>query len=205
MKLAHGCIAMVVVLTSGCASTGHTTRVWTFDTVAPSERPAHFTGVTGEWAIEADGAANGVLAQRASSDSAVFNVAIVDAPECADLDLEVRLRAIDGVIDQGGGLVWRARDARNYYIARYNPLEDNLRVYTVKDGVRAQLQSADVPSVEGWRVLRVTMRGDEIVVFLDGRERLRVRDATFGGPGRIGLWTKADARTWFDDLRLGER
>jgi hypothetical protein len=195
-------LAAALALACGCATIVDSTRIWTFDGVGVGERPAQLTIESGEWIVEEESASNRVLAQRASSDSAIFNVALVAGTERADVDLEVRLRPVDGVIDRGGGLVWRARDARNYYIARYNPLEDNLRVYVVKDGARTQLQSADVPFVEGWRTLRVTMRGEAIAVSLDGCEHLRVQDATFAAPGRIGLWTKADARTWFDDLRF---
>ncbi len=116
------------------------------------------------------------------------------------MDLTVRFHAIAGKFDQGGGLVWRAKDGRNYYIARYNPLEDNFRVYTVVDGQRTQLQNADIPRSDGWHTLRVTMRGDHIQCFYDGKKSLDVHDTTFTKPGHIGLWTKADARTRFDDL-----
>jgi hypothetical protein len=130
----------------------------------------------------------------------VYNVALVEGTRFGDLELRVMLKAVAGEIDRGGGLVWRAKDARNYYIARYNPLEANFRVYKVVDGVREQLGTAEAAVPDGWRALRVRMKGDDIECELDGSVRLHARDATFRDAGAIGFWTKADARTRFDDL-----
>jgi hypothetical protein len=115
----------------------------------------------------------------------------------------VNLKASAGDYDQGGGLVWRAKDAKNYYIARFNHKEDNFRVYKVVKGVRSQpLQNADVTHHDGWAVLRVTMKGDHIECYIDGKKHLDVHDSTFIEAGKIGVWSKADARSQFDDLTL---
>ncbi|WP_428266808.1 hypothetical protein [Haliangium sp.] len=183
-----------------------TNTVWAFEQPGPGPLPDGWSAPVGEWRLEAvDGAPSGsrVLVQTASNRSPVFNLALVDGSSDADVDIQVHLRARRGRIDQGGGVVWRAKDARNYYIARYNPLEDNLRVYTVKDGRRRQLDSADLRLDHGaWHVLRVTMTGDHIECYLDGQKHLDVRDTTFVDAGMVGLWTKADAQTEFDDLSL---
>ena len=89
---------------------------------------------------------------------------------------------------------------RRVYVARFNPLEENFRVYKVVDGVRTQLQSAGAKRTEGWRTLRVWMFGDHIRCELDGRPLLDVKDGTFSEPGKVGFWTKSDARTRFDDF-----
>ncbi|MEQ8281104.1 MAG: hypothetical protein RMA76_05040 [Deltaproteobacteria bacterium] len=175
-----------------------------FDLAQINKLPEGWSAPVGEWRVETvEAAASGSRAfvQRASNRSPVFNVALVEASSHADVDISVRLRAREGRIDQGGGVVWRATDARNYYIARYNPLEDNFRVYTVKDGRRRQIGTADVRVDHGaWHTLRCTMRGDHIECFLDGEKHIDVHDGTFTGAGKVGLWTKADARTEFDDL-----
>jgi hypothetical protein len=120
-----------------------------------------------------------------------------------NVDLSVKMKAIAGREDQGGGLAWRAKDAKkNYYVARYNPLEDNYRLYKVEMGRRNQNQSADLPHSDGWHTLRVTMEGDHIQCFYDGKLFLEAKDPTFPGPGKIGLWPKADARSHFDDLKV---
>lgn len=116
----------------------------------------------------------------------------------------VRLRAVAEEVDRGGGLLWRARDVRNDSIAWYNPLEDNFRVYEVQDGKRTQLASVRVPGDEQWHTLRVTMAGDAITCYLDGRQHLAAKDATFSDAGMIGLWSKADAQSYFDDLTITE-
>ena len=98
--------------------------------------------------------------------------------------------------------MWRARDASNHYIARYNPLEDNYRVYKVVDGRRSELRSAAIRHTDGWHTLRVEMVGDHIQCCYDGRKILDVKDSTFTQGGQIGLWSKADARSHTDDLTL---
>jgi hypothetical protein len=119
-----------------------------------------------------------------------------------DVDVSVRLKAVAGANDQGGGLVWRAKDAKNYYIARYNHLEDNYRVYKVVDGKRTMFLSANITHDDAWHPLRVTMVGDHIECYYDGKKYLDVRDSTFPGAGKIGLWSKSDAQSHFDDLTL---
>jgi hypothetical protein len=113
----------------------------------------------------------------------------------------VRSRGVAGREDQGGGPVWRYQDTKNYYIARQNNLEDNYRVYKVVDGRRIQLGTADVTARTGtWHELKVTMADDHIECFFDGKKYLDVKDDTFKKAGKVGLWTKADAQTRFDDF-----
>jgi len=179
---------------------------WTFERTQPGTLPAGFHARVGRWTTVTDASAPSgprALAQEAKGSDAQFNVLLLDAPRPRNLDLSVRLRAVAGRIDQGGGLVWRARDEKNYYVARYNPLEDNYRVYTVKAGLRHMLASARVRvDHKAWHEVRVTMLDARIQCFLDGKRWLNVRDHTFDAAGHIGLWTKADAQTHFDQLLL---
>lgn len=105
------------------------------------------------------------------------------------------LRADGGRRDQGGGLIWRAVDANNYYVARYNPKEGNFRIYRLEDGVRFELASADELTVATgeWFTLRIVHTGDVIEGYLNDRKLLDARDRRFGAAGAIGLWTKSDA------------
>jgi hypothetical protein len=135
---------------------------------------------------------------------AVFNLCWAPTPAFRDGTIEAKVRADAGKIDQGGGLIWRAKDARNYYVARYNPLEKNLRLYFVKDGKRTML--AGVPDVDipagRWFTLRIAHHGRNIDVALDGRRVLEAQDGTFPDAGGVGFWTKADAASSFDDLKI---
>lgn len=193
-----------LLVTAGVLGAG---PAWNFDNVPAGTVPSGWTVASGTWQIVAEPTSEGkrnVLAQVSSNHSGrYFNVAIANEPSLKDVTITVRARAVAGREDQGGGPVWRYRDLRNYYIARYNPLEKNYRVYKVANGRRIQLGSADLTVPSGtWHELKVTMIRDHIQCFLDGKKYLDVRDNTFSGPGKVGLWTKADAQTQFDAFRV---
>jgi hypothetical protein len=131
-----------------------------------------------------------------------YKVTVIKSVVASDLELQVSFLPIQGMADMGGGLIWRAADDRNYYLARANPLEQNIRVYRVVKGVRHLLQNYDQTiDVRQWHVLRVMHRGCQITIFYDDKQVLDLCDRTFH-TGTIGLWTKSDAVTYFDDLRL---
>jgi hypothetical protein len=196
---------MILLMTGFAAHAGDgSKKTWTFEDDAPGAAPKGFTPAVGEWVVVSTGEGN-VLAQSAKNTNPVFNVALVDDTHVKDVDVSVRLKALAGELDQGGGLVWRAKDAKNYYVARFNHNEDNFRVYKVVDGVRSQpFQNADIKHHDGWTVVRVTMRGNHIECYIDGKKYLDVNDSTFPDAGKIGVWSKSDARSHFDDLTLGE-
>lgn len=180
------------------------TYVWNFDRDQQGAIAEAFSGEVGQWEVVKDATApskDHVLAQLAKNSRSTFNVVLVRDTSFEDVDIAVSFKAIGGRIDQGGGPVWRAKDANNYYIARYNSLENNYRVYKVVGGRRTHLGSANIGASPGWHNLRVTMIGDRIQGYYDDRRYLDVRDDTFTGPGQVGLWTKADAQTHFDDFR----
>jgi hypothetical protein len=159
------------------------------------------------WKVVADDTAPSksgyVLAQTAESPSNVFNICVADDTNYKDVEISVAFKAIKGKNDQGGGLVWRYKDANNYYICRMNPLEDNFRVYKVQDGKRSQFASADVKVPAGeWHRMKVEQKGEHIECYLDSKMYLDVKDDTFKGAGKIGLWSKADAQSYFDDLTV---
>jgi len=180
-------------------------KAFNFDADKQGGIPEEFTAVLGEWKILADQDAPsrpGVLAQLAKNSGSTFNLILVSGTSHKNVDISVKMKAVAGIEDQGGGLVWRASDSNNYYVARYNPLEDNYRVYKVEKGHRIQLQNADIKHSDGWHTLRVKMEGDHILCYYDGGKYLDVKDSTFQAAGNIGLWTKADAQSHFDDLTM---
>ncbi len=174
-------------------------RTWSLTPGPEGTLPAHFTSASGSWALGTAGGEHGLVQQGRSP---AFNVLLIDDTNEADVDISVRVKAIEGEIDRGGGPLWRAKDGRNYYVVRWNPLEDNYRVYKVVDGMRTQLGGAAAKAGAAARILHVRMVGSKIECALDGEVLLRVEDATFPEAGKIGLWTKADARTLFSDLAL---
>jgi hypothetical protein len=176
---------------------------WDFEDDAPGKIAKGLQNEVGQWEVALDGT-NHVLYQKAKNDDPTFNVALVSGSHWKDFDMSVRLKAVAGEFDRGGGVVWRAKDKSNYYICRYNPLESNFRVYKVVDGKRTMFQSADTPGDEKWHTLRVTMSGKKITCYLDDKKHLEVEDETFIEAGMFGLWSKADAQSYFDNLSIGE-
>lgn len=186
---------------------------WDFEDQAPGQPPKGWTaaktgeGKGSEWKIVEDASAPKgakVLAQTSSeAPGSLFNLCVAEEASLRDVDLSVAFKAVTGEGDQGGGPMWRYRDPNNYYIARMNPLEKNYRVYKVVNGMRTQLGSATVEAPAGkWHTIRVVHKADHIQCYLNGKPLLAVKDDTFKEAGKIGLWTKADAVTYFDDLQV---
>ncbi len=191
--------------------------VFTFNNCEKGKIPAgwsqYFTGKgTGtEWQITDDNG-NKVLAQLSDDNPNYhFNVIVYDGMEMKDAELEVRIKGVAGRMDQGGGFVWRFTDADNYYVVRANPLEDNVVLYKVENGKRTDLPllgkgrtyGVDVkPLGSGWNTLKLTVKDDLFTVYLNGEELFQVKDQTFKNAGKIGLWTKADAVSYFDDFQV---
>lgn len=155
---------------------------------------------------------NNVLAQTYNENpGSHFNLAINNEIEVKNVDLSVRLRGVGGRKDQGGGLIWRYTDPQNYYVLRANPLENNVVLYKVEEGIRTDLPlvgkgltyGIDVPIMgNGWHTLRVTVKEVLFTVYLDNKELFKVRDDTFEDSGKVGLWTKSDAVSYFDDFTI---
>ncbi|MEX1258768.1 MAG: family 16 glycoside hydrolase [Gemmatimonadota bacterium] len=142
------------------------------------------------------------LAQT-STDRA-FPVVLLEGRRFSDVDVTVRFRPVSGEADASAGIVFRAHDGQNYYVVRANSLEDNFRLYAVVDGDRRQIAGTriDAPRLGEWHTLRVTAVGSRIQAYLGGRLLIDHRDERFR-EGLVGLWTKADAVTEFDDLEIG--
>lgn len=131
-----------------------------------------------------------------------FPVLIADSGEFADLDVSMKAKSISGKVDQGMGLVFRFRDAKSYYIVRANSLENNFRLYRMVNGKRLQFAGTHVKVTSGqWHTLRVVAKGDHITCWFDGKQLIDAHDKTYT-TGKVGLWTKADSISEFDDLAV---
>lgn len=165
-------------------------------------------GKPAKWVVEAaDKAPDGKnILRLAHTENAgsTYNMLLSEAKYPAGATLTVMLRADTGEEDQGGGLVWRAVDPENYYIARWNPLEKNFRAYKVEGGKRSKpLGSATIEAdAKAWHELEVKMKDEKCKIEFDGKKILEFEDTTFKDDGRVGFWTKADAATSFDYLEI---
>ncbi len=187
----------------------------TFDDVTQGQLPAGWTmdatnpgGRLAEWSVVIDPNApskpNVLTLKVHDTSGSVFNLCRTRDIAFKDGEIEVKVRANAGKEDQGGGLIWRVIDAKNYYVARYNPLESNFRLYYVKDGERTQIASASGVEIKAteWFSIKITHHGERIEGYLNGKKYLEARDETFKAAGGVGFWTKADAASSFDDLRV---
>jgi hypothetical protein len=152
----------------------------------------------GKWERRKSGEST-VLAQTAEAQP--WAAAILEDPKFTDVDVAVRFKPVSGKEDASGGIIFRARDGKNYFVVRANALEDNFRLYTIVDGKRKMLATAkvDPPKLGEWHRLRVVAKGKKVQAYLDGKMHLDHEDGTFT-EGYVGLWTKADSVTEFDDL-----
>ena len=164
-------------------------------------------GTESKWAVRADSTApskpNVVVQTSTDATDYRFPLLIGDEGSFQDLELSVRFKAVSGEVDRAGGLVFRLKDANNYYIVRANALENNYRLYHVVAGSRRQFAGANFKVTSGeWHELRVECVGNKIICYYDGAKKIEATDDTFKDPGRVGLWTKADSVTYFDDLKV---
>jgi hypothetical protein len=163
-------------------------------------------GGDGEWSVIADPtASSGRAIEQTSTDQTDyrFPLAIHESLSAADVNVALRFKAVAGRIDQAGGIAVRLQDADNYYVARANALENNVRFYRVVNGRREQLDGADLRVTPGeWHSLGLSAEGQRFTVSYDGKKLFDVEDKTFVEAGGIALWTKADSVTRFDGIEI---
>ena len=125
----------------------------------------------------------------------------------------MKFKAVAGSQDRAAGIVWRAKDANNYYVTRANALEDNVVLYKTVNGVRSPLDIVGRKGGYGveiavpantWHSLRIDFKASRFAVSYDGKQLFEVEDSTFIDAGQVGLWTKADSVTLFDEVTYGE-
>ena len=166
-----------------------------------------------KWTVERDDTAPSKGRVLKQSGEATYPIALKDGTTIKDGFVEGKFKAISGSEDRAGGLVWRARDADNYYVVRANALEDNVVLYKTVKGVRSSLDIVGrrgsygvkqaVPANQ-WHTLRVEFVGTRFKVIFNDKPLFEVDDSTFTEPGMIGLWTKADSVTAFDAFTYGD-
>ena len=218
------CVLGLLLLSTALAAQMPARRVVDFESDTVGQAPGAFSfaltgsGRQGIWVVKKDEAAadrGNVLAQTdADRTSYRFPIAVFNDVMTKDVDISVRFRPVSGGVDQAAGLVWRYQDPNNYYIVRANALEGNVVLYKVQNGKRTDLplkgsgrtygKKANVPK-NTWSQMGVTVRGPLFTVSVNGHGLYDVEDSTFAGAGKVGVWTKADSVTYFDDLTMVPR
>ncbi len=191
--------------------------IFTFDNYETGKTPSGWTqyftgtGTKTDWKIVDDNG-NNVLAQLSEENiEDHFNEIVYNGFKIKNAELEVRIKGFKGEMDKGGGFVWRFIDRNNHYIVRSNPEEDNVVLYKMENGVRTDLPLVGKGKTYGvkveplgldWNTLRITILDDLFTVYLNDKQLFQVKDKTFTKEGKIGLWTKADAVSYFDDFKI---
>jgi hypothetical protein len=189
-----------------------TRRLWSFEKDKVGAVPQGWKlaetrgkGTPATWqVIQDDTAPKGpkvVAITKNENRGSTYNLLMAEKTRYGDLSIRVKVKAVTGKQDQGGGPIWRAQDGDNYYIARWNPLEDNFRLYYVKEGRRIQLGTAEVKTdAKIWHEVKIVHKGKQIAAYFDGKKLIELEDSTFSEAGMVGLWVKADGRTAFDNF-----
>jgi hypothetical protein len=199
-----------VVLASLAASVALADTI-NFDDLKPGAQPPGWTATrTGsgdaKWTVVADDSAPSKPNVLKQSGEATYPVCIKNDTNIKDGFVEVKFKPISGKEDQAGGVIWRCLDADNYYIARANALEDNVTIYHTIKGRRVSFKNTDTKVASGaWHTLRVEFLGNKFAVIFDGKKVIEATDDSFSATGKVGVWTKADSVTLFDDFTYGSK
>jgi hypothetical protein len=181
---------------------------WKFDDLAAGSAPVPFFNVLGDWRVAADAAAysaSNTMKQQGDFKKDDYPRLVVLDLKFTNPSIKVRCKPVSGSTDQACGILFRMKDSNNYYVTRANTLEGNVRLYRVVDRDRQELASYDTGVAAGsWGLLEIRANGTTIKVLWNGSEVISATDSTFSR-GNIGLWTKADSRTDFDDLESTEQ
>jgi hypothetical protein len=190
-------------------STSALAQAVNFDSDPVGSPPVGWTcGVTGggkpHWAVAADSEAPSKQNVLVQDGRGTFPWCVRSGAALTNGFVEVKFKPMSGREDQAGGVVWRWKDGDNYYVARANALESNVSLYYVEGGRRKTLKYVNAPVERGvWHTLRVEFAGARVAVALDGRRAIEFEDKHITGPGAVGVWTKADSVTAFDDFVYG--
>jgi len=168
------------------------------------------SGVTGagapKWSVTADPTAPSQPNVLTQSGSGRFPWAVRKDTLLGDGFVETRFKSISGDQDQAGGVVWRFQDGQTYYVARANANEDNVSLYYTTLGIRSTIKYVPAPVPPAvWHTLRAEFHGKTIRVLFNGKLYIEAEDEHIPEPGAVGVWTKADSVTAFDDFRFGGR
>jgi hypothetical protein len=203
--------ALVLAISFGFI--GSTGKIINFDTATLGKLPPGWSvamtngGPAPKWQVLKDGSAPTqpyVLALTSNDPANHSPLAILEIMAVRDADVSVRLKPLTGHLDQSGGVVFRYRDANNYYVARANALDHTVTLFKVQNGQISPLCAGvrhDIPA-DAWSILKVSVRGNKFQVYVNHRRILQAEDGTFAATGKVGLWTKGDSATYFDDFRV---
>jgi hypothetical protein len=204
-------IFSLTIIATGVATGLAMAETVNFDDMKAGAAPEGWTATqtgsgTAKWAIEKDESAPSKPNVLKQSGQATFPVCFKNDTNVKDGFVEVKFKPVAGKEDRGGGVIWRVRDANNYYVSRANALEDNVTIYHTVNGRRIAFKNLNTKvASDVWHTLRVDFNGSKFTVTFDGNKVIEATDTTFVNAGKVGLWTKADSVILFDDFTYGSK
>ena len=210
-------LSIILAIAAGVPALSLLAETVNFNNAKPGQLPPHWTGTqtgTGQakWSVEQDDSAPSKPNVLKQSGEATYPICVKDDTRLKDGFVEVKFKPVSGKEDQAGGVIWRVKDKDNYYVCRANALEDNVVLYKTVAGKRSTLDIVGRKGGYGvkekvaptqWHTLRVEFQGNHFKVILDDKHLFDVEDSTFTEAGKVGVWTKADSVTLFDDFSWG--
>ena len=202
---------LTLIICTGLLSGTALAETINFDNLKAGAPPPGWTATqtgsgSAKWSVEKEDSAPSKPNVLKQSGQATFPVCFKNDTNLKDGFVEVKFRPVSGKEDQAGGVIWRVRDANNYYIARANALEDNVTIYHTINGKRVAFKSINTKVTSGaWHTLRVDFEGNKFTVTFDGTKVIEATDESFVNAGKVGVWTKADSVTLFDDFIYGNK
>lgn len=205
-------VAMCVLVLGGCEGTPSVTysspqpsvaaASWNFDRDQPGIAPAGVEEFAGKWEVRAEPDAPSRPNALCQTGNAEFPAVALTKEVYGDVTVTIRFKPISGRVDQAGGIIFRVQDKDNYYILRANALEANVNLYKYAGGRRSGIKDGGMSVASGqWQELRLVVAGDRMRGFLNGQQVVEAVDSAYKA-GRVGLWTKADSVTCFDDVTV---
>src|SRR6266487_6262513 len=200
--------AMIVTTMATALAAAETVN---FDDIKAGVPPPGWTSTqtgrgSAKWAIEKDESAPSKPNVLKQSGEATFPVCIKNDTNIKDGFVGVKFKPVAGKEDQAGGVIWRAKDSDNYYIARANALEGNVTIYHTIKGKRTEKKRTNMKVTSNqWHTLRVDFQDNRFTVAFDGKKAIEWNDETFKDAGKVGVWTKADSVTEFDNFTYGAK
>jgi hypothetical protein len=210
-KITIGAVVMALSITSLAAGTTESVEL-SFGAMQTGQPPTGFEfgrtgqGAVGQWIVVDDRTADGNRALVQTSQDRTdfrFPLAIYGGLSAKNVEVTIRFKPLSGSVDQAGGIAIRVSSPENYYVVRADALEDNVAFYRVVKGRRQEIAGARAKiAANEWHLLGLKADDNHFAISFDGKHLYTAKDATIGGPGRVGLWTKADSVTSFDRISI---
>ncbi len=218
------CFLLAVALLAWTASGAE--RVFNFGEYPFDQTPSNFVsavtgrGKPGEWKILLDQAPSMMPARDTNAPATTQHAVLAQLERFAldqhfpvlayndekfdDFTFSTRIKIVGGAMAQMGGMVFRYKDAKNYYVLVASVLDKHFWFFKIVNGVRSDrlIGPAIEISKDEWHDISVQCDGNHINCLFDGKQVIpMITDDSFSN-GKVGFWTKSDSVVYFTDAKV---